>query len=189
METYDAVIIGAGEAGTEVASRVVTDELETTASRVWAIGDVNGLQPFTRVCQEEAKVAYTNAVQDARLRINRGALGHAVFTDPEIGSMGWREPDVPPPFEAVAASVTFDQVARAELGGARRGLITLAADRRTHALLGCHIVGPQAAELVYDAAMVISRRGRVDEMARTVGIFPTLQEAVEGTSRWHEPHG
>ncbi|MGH2399771.1 MAG: FAD-dependent oxidoreductase, partial [bacterium] len=161
----------------------VTDLLETTAPGVWAIGDVNGAQPFTRVCQEEGKVAYANAFQGARLRINRRALGHAIFTDPEIGSVGYVEHEVPEPFEATAVIVTFDQVARAELSGERRGIIKVVADRKTHLLLGCHIIGPQAAELVHDAALIIHKEGRVDDLARTVGIFPTLQEAVEGTAR------
>lgn len=161
----------------------VTDLLETTAPGVWAIGDVNGLQPFTRVCQEEGKVAYANAFQGARLRINRRALGHAVFTDPEIGSVGYLEHDVPEPFDAAVATVSFDQVSRAELSGERRGIIKVLADRKTRLLLGCHVVGPQAAELVYDAALVIRQEGRVDDLARTVGIFPTMQEAIEGTAR------
>lgn len=161
----------------------VTDLLETTAPGVWAIGDVNGLQPFTRVCQEEGKIAYANAFHGTRLRVNRRALGHGVFTDPEIGSVGYLERDVPEPFDPVTVVVGFDQVARAELSGERRGFIKLVADRETRLLLGCHIVGPQAAELVYDAALVIRNEGRIDDMAQTVGIFPTLQESIEGTAR------
>lgn len=162
---------------------VVNDFLESTAPGVWAIGDVNGFQPFTRVCQEEGKIAHANAIQMTRLRINRKALGHAVFTDPEIGSVGALEREARERYEVAEATVEFEQVARAQLNGLMRGVIKVVADRQTRRLLGCHIIGPHAAELVYDAALMIRREGRVDDIARTVGIFPTLQEGVEGTAR------
>jgi pyruvate/2-oxoglutarate dehydrogenase complex dihydrolipoamide dehydrogenase (E3) component len=69
----------------------VDDELRTTAAGIWAIGDVNGYQPFTRVCQEEAKLAFENAFREAGLRMRRESLPHAVFTDPEVGSVGLTE--------------------------------------------------------------------------------------------------
>jgi pyruvate/2-oxoglutarate dehydrogenase complex dihydrolipoamide dehydrogenase (E3) component len=163
---------------------VVNDRLETSAAGIWAIGDVNGLQPFTRVCQEEAKVAYANAFENAGLSVARASLGHAVFTDPEIGSVGKTEAQArAADLEPVTATVTFDQIPRATLTGETRGFIKYVAARGTRRLLGCHVIGPSAAELTYAAAMTIRRGGTIDEIARTVGIFPTLQEGMEGTAR------
>lgn len=61
--------------------------------------------------------------------------------------------------------------------------IKVVAERGTRRLLGLHIAGPAAADLVFDGALVLRRRGTVDEIAATIGTFPTLQEGVEGTAR------
>jgi pyruvate/2-oxoglutarate dehydrogenase complex dihydrolipoamide dehydrogenase (E3) component/DNA-directed RNA polymerase subunit RPC12/RpoP len=162
----------------------VDDFLETHVSGIWAVGDVNGEQPFTRVCQEEGKVAYANAFQEARIRMQRAFLGHAIFTDPEIGSVGLTEREARAAGHDVAAGlVTFDKVEKAELIGETTGLIKYVADRKTHRLLGCHVIGPDAANLIYDAILVMRHDGTLDEIAKSVGIFPTLQEGMEGTAR------
>jgi pyruvate/2-oxoglutarate dehydrogenase complex dihydrolipoamide dehydrogenase (E3) component/uncharacterized C2H2 Zn-finger protein len=174
-------------AGVRVDDRgfaAVDDYLETSAPGVWAIGDVNGQQPYTRVCQEEGKVAYANAFEGRRLRMERRFLGHAVFTDPEIGSVGLTEAEARQRgFDVAAGLVTLDRVEKAELIGETTGLIKYVAERATHRLLGCHVIGPQAAELVYDAVIVMRHGGTLDELGKAVGIFPTLQEGMEGTAR------
>lgn len=81
----------AGIALRDDGSITVDDRLRTSAPGVWAIGDVNGEQPFTRVCQEEAKVAFADAFDGSDVRIDRRSLGHGIFTDPEIGSVGLTE--------------------------------------------------------------------------------------------------
>src|SRR5919109_3306104 len=139
-------------AGVEVDGKghvTVDDRLQTSAPGIWAIGDVNGQQPFTRICQEEAKVAYANAFEGARLTLRRDSLGHAVFTDPEIGSVGLTERQARERGMDVAVGlVTFDQIEKAELIGETAGLIKYVAERSSRRLLGCHVAGPNAADLV-----------------------------------------
>lgn len=162
----------------------VDEYLGTSVAGVWAIGDVNGQQPFTRVCQEEAKIAFANAFERGRRAIERQSLGHAVFTDPEIGSVGLTERQARDRGRDVAAGlVTFDRVEKAEIIGDTNGLVKYVVDRTTRELLGCHVIGPNAADLVYDAIIVMRHRGALDEIAKAVGIFPTLQEGMEGTAR------
>lgn len=174
-------------AGVETAadgSIPVDDYLETNVRGIWAIGDVNGQQPFTRVCQEEGKVAFANAFHGARLKMQRRFLGHAVFTDPEIGGVGLTEQQARDAGLDIAAGlVTFARVEKAEIIGETRGLIKYVIDRSSHELLGCHVIGPDAANLVYDAIIVMRHQGTIDELAKAVGIFPTLQEGMEGTAR------
>jgi pyruvate/2-oxoglutarate dehydrogenase complex dihydrolipoamide dehydrogenase (E3) component len=162
----------------------VNHRLSTNVRGIWAIGDVNGQQPFTRVCQEEAKIAFANAFEGRRLAIQRASLGHAVFTDPEIGSVGLSEAAARAQgLEVAVGVVTFDQVPRAQLIGETTGLIKYVIERASHRLLGCHVIGPSAAELLYSVTPILRRRGTIAELARAVGIFPTLQEGMEGAAR------
>ena len=174
----------AGVALRDDGSVVVDERLRTSVPGIWAIGDVNGEQPFTRVCQEEAKVAYADAFEDADVRIDRLSLGHGIFTDPEIGSVGLTEAAARAAGHDVAVGlVTYDKIEKAELIGADLGLIKFVVERDSRRVLGCHVVGRQAADLVWTAAVVIRHRGTLDELATAVGIFPTLAEGVEGTAR------
>ena len=162
----------------------VDARMRTIVEGIWAIGDVNGEQPFTRVCQEEAKVAFADAFGEGHPGLERRALGHAIFTDPEIGSVGLTEAQARAErLDVVAGTVGFDQVEKAELILETRGVIKVVAERGSRRLLGLHIAGPMAADLVYDGALVLRRGGTIDEIAQTIGIFPTLQEGVEGTAR------
>jgi pyruvate/2-oxoglutarate dehydrogenase complex dihydrolipoamide dehydrogenase (E3) component len=174
----------AGVATRADGSIVVDDRLRTSVPGIWAVGDVNGEQPFTRVCQEEAKVADADAFAGVDVRIDRFSLGHGIFTDPEIGSVGLTEAAArAAEYEVAVGLVTYDKIEKAELIGAELGLIKYVVERDTRRLLGCHVIGRQAADLVWTASVVIRRRGTLDELATAVGIFPTLAEGMEGTAR------
>lgn len=111
-------------------------------------------------------------------------LGHAVFTDPEIGTVGRTEREARERgYDVAAGLVTFDRIEKAELIGETTGLVKYVVDRATHRLLGCHVIGPAGADLIYDAIVVMRHGGSLDELARAAGIFPTLQEGMEGTAR------
>lgn len=176
-----------GRAGVETDEKGfinVNDSLQTNVPGIWAIGDINGQQPFTRICQEEGKIAFANAFENAGSRIERQYLGHAIFTEPQVGSVGMtlrqaREQGI----DAEGGLVTFDNVAKAKLIGKTSGLMKFVFDRNSHHVLGCHVIGPAAAELIYTAILVMRHHGAIDEIARAVGIFPTLQEGMEGTAR------
>jgi len=161
----------------------VNGRLETNVPGIWAIGDINGEQPFTRVCQEEGRVAFLNAFENSRLTIKREALGHAVFTDPEIGSVGYTESAARElGIDTAVGLVTFDRIEKARLIGETSGLIKYVVERSSRRVLGCHVVGPNAADLVYDVVLVMRHNGTLDEIGTAVGIFPTLQEGMEGTA-------
>jgi len=165
-------------------SIAVDDRLRTNVPGIWAVGDVNGEQPFTRVCQEEAKVAYADAFDGGDVRIDRLSLGHGIFTDPEIGSVGLTEAAARAQgYDVTVGLVTFDQIEKAELIGSELGLIKYVVERDSRRLLGCHVIGPQAADLVWSATVVLRQRGTLDELATAVGIFPTLAEGMEGAAR------
>ena len=67
--------------------------------------------------------------------------------------------------------------------GEAGGFIMYVAERDTRRLLGCHVVAHQAADLVYDAVVVMRVEGLIDDLAMAVGVFPTVQEGREGAAR------
>jgi pyruvate/2-oxoglutarate dehydrogenase complex dihydrolipoamide dehydrogenase (E3) component len=161
----------------------INDYLETNVPGIWAIGDVNGQQPFTRVCQEEGKVAYANAFEGAQIKMQRSSLGYAIFTDPEIGSVGLTERQARERgYDVAAGLVTFDQVEKAEIIGETNGLIKYVVDRASHRLLGCHVIGPQAADLIYDAILVLRTAAASTRSRRRWGSSPRCTKA------WRAPH-
>jgi dihydrolipoamide dehydrogenase len=85
--------------------------------------------------------------------------------------------------DVIAGLVPFERIEKAELIGETGGFIKYVAERETHRLLGCHVVGYQAADLVYDAVVVLRAGGLIDDLALAVGVFPTLQEGMEGVAR------
>ena len=116
--------------------------------------------------------------------MERASLPHAVFTDPEVGSVGLTEQAAREQgHDVIAGLVPFGRIEKAELIGETAGFIKYVAERDTHRLLGCHVVGYQAADLVYDAVVVLRGEGLIDDLALAVGVFPTLQEGMEGVAR------
>lgn len=181
----DALTLDAAGIQTDEQGFVRVDQFfQTTAAGIYAAGDVLGKQPFTRVSQEEARLAYANAFEDRRSALDRRSLGHAIFTDPEVGSVGLTEAAARAEGRDIAVGyVTFEQITKADLIGETEGFIKYVVERESRALLGAHVIGPQAADLVYDASLLIRSGLPIDALARTVGIFPTLQEGMEGSAR------
>ena len=181
----DALGLDAAGIQTDEQGFVRVDQFfQTTAPGIYAAGDVLGKQPFTRVSQEEARLAYANAFEDRGSALDRRSLGHAIFTDPEVGSVGLTEAAARAEGRDIAVGyVTFDQITKADLIGETEGFIKYVVERGSRALLGAHVIGPQAADLVYDASLLIRSGLPIDALAGTVGIFPTLQEGMEGSAR------
>lgn len=138
----------------------------------------------TRACARKRRVAFANAIEGKRLTIQRHALPHAVFTDPEIGSVGYTESMARElGMDVVVGLVTFDRFFKARLIGETNGLVKYVVERKSRRIVGCHVIGPNAADLVHDAVLVMRHSGTLDEIGTAVGVFPTLQEGMEGTAR------
>lgn len=170
---------------TNEAGFVVVDEyLKTSNPQVWAIGDVNGQQPFTRISQEEGKAAYRNSFEGQSVSLRREMFPHAIFTDPEVGAVGLSEADARDKgFDVEAPAIPADQFPRARLSGKPRGLVKFVVDRATRQILGCSVVAAGGAELIYGVVLVMRLGGTIDDLANATGVFPTMQEGIEGSAR------
>ncbi|HET9300742.1 MAG TPA: NAD(P)/FAD-dependent oxidoreductase [Candidatus Polarisedimenticolaceae bacterium] len=151
----------------------VDAHLRTTAPHVFAAGDVIGGSMIVPPAILDAHVAATNAVQGATLLRATSLVPIGGFTWPEYARAGLTETAARASHDIVVGLVRFDETARTIIDGHTAGFCKLIAERTTRRILGCHVVGERAAEIVQAVAIAMGGDMRVDTLARTPLAFPT----------------
>ena len=168
----------AGVAQTASGAVLVDGRMRTSKAGVYAAGDVTGKDQFVYMAAYGAKLAAKNALNGDSLRYDNSAMPAVVFTDPQVGSVGFTEARAREAGHDVRTSVlSLEHVPRALAARDMRGVIKLVADRGTRKLLGAHILAPEGADSIQTAAMAIRCGQTIDDLAET--IFPYLT-TVEG---------
>jgi dihydrolipoamide dehydrogenase len=173
--------IGAESAGLAVGPRGdlrVNDGMETGVDGVWAIGDVVGRKQLAHAASAQGEVAAERAMgSDVRMVFERVPAG--IFTAPEIGSVGLTEAQA----RATGRPVTvgefpFRGLAKSHLIRETAGFVKVVAAEDTGEILGVHIIGPHAAELIHEAVVAIQAEATVEDLIHAVHVHPTLAEVV-----------
>ncbi len=151
----------------------VDQYLRTSASHIFAAGDVTGRLMLVPQAIQDGYVAGTNAVRGPTMTLESQVSPIGSFTDPEYAQVGLTEAKARETHDVVVAVVHFDATTRTIIDGRTAGFCKLIADRATCAILGCHVVGERAVEIVQVAAIAIAARMRVDDLARIPLSFPT----------------
>ena len=170
-------------AGVEVDRRgfIVTDEhMRTSAPHIYAAGDVVGRMPLETVAAREGYVAARNALEGAGEAMDYESVPWAVFTDPQVAAVGITEEEAMRRLGACSCRVVeMARVPKAVAVGDTRGLLKLVVHPQEGRVLGVHIVAPQAAEMVHEAALAVRLGLRVQDLVDTVHVFPTWSEALK----------
>ncbi|ADB59157.1 pyridine nucleotide-disulphide oxidoreductase dimerization region [Haloterrigena turkmenica DSM 5511] len=157
---------------------VVDDRLETTCDGVWALGDIVGEQPFKHAADYEAKTVSANLLEDGDQAVDYGAMPHAIFTEPQVASVGRTEGELEDADrEYESATVPFDAAPLGMIMDADDGFVKVLAAPDGE-ILGCHIVGPQASTLIQEVVTAMEGGGTVDDVAEPVHVHPALSEVV-----------
>ena len=123
---------------------------------IWVLGDLHGGAMFTHTARYDADTVYPTTDRNEQASIADRVVPHAVFIDPEVGSVGLAEPDARAAGDDIAIGTqTFDGVAKARAIGQTIGLIKFIVDHATDDILGCHIAGPHGGDLVHEAALAV----------------------------------
>ena len=156
----------------------VDDQSKTTAENVWAVGDcVRGPMLAHKASEEGIAVAEMIAGQPAHIHFD--TVPWVVYTDPEIAWVGKTEQELEKEgTEYKSGSFPFAATGRGLALGNAAGMVKVLADAQTDALLGVHIVGPQASELIAECVVAMEFHGSAEDLARIVHAHPTLSEAV-----------
>lgn len=172
--------IGLEEAGIELNRRqiVVNAKLETSAPGVYALGDCIGGYLLAHVASAEGKVAAANAL-GAEVEMSYRAVPSAVYTHPEIGSTGLTEAQAQAQgLEVKVGRFPYRASGRALAEGTRDGFVKLIAEAKTDQVLGGHIIGPHATEVIHEVVLAVQTGRTAREVAEMIHAHPTLAEPV-----------
>ncbi|MFZ5862791.1 MAG: dihydrolipoyl dehydrogenase [Nitrospirota bacterium] len=173
--------IGADAVGLRVGARgevVVNDELETGVDGVWAVGDVIGRKQLAHAASAQGEVA-AERVMGRSARMDWERIPAGIFTAPEIGSVGLTETQARASGRAISVGeFPFRGLAKAHMLGEIAGFVKVVATEDTGEVLGVHIIGPHAAELIHEAVVALRAGASADDVARAIHVHPTLAEVV-----------
>ena len=161
---------------------IVVDEFYETAKKgIWAFGDIIGKKMFRHSANEEAQIVWHNAEHGKKSRLNHLTVPHAVFSWPEIASVGLTEEQAVKLMgkgEVMTGKALYTDVARGEAMRETEGFAKAIVHRKTGKVLGYHIIGPQASVLIQEVVNAMANDGNLWSIAKGMHIHPALSEVV-----------
>ncbi|HEY1269761.1 MAG TPA: NAD(P)/FAD-dependent oxidoreductase [Candidatus Binatia bacterium] len=151
----------------------VDAHLRTSAPHIFAAGDITGRMTLVPQAIQDGYVAATNAVKGVSMELADTVNPIGSFTDPEYAQVGMTEAKAREKHDTLTATVRFDSTTRTIIDGRTLGFCKLIVDRGNRKILGCHVVGERAVEIVQVASIVMTSGMRVDELAQVPLSFPT----------------
>lgn len=147
--------------------------LQTSTPHIYAAGDITGRLMLVPQAIKDGFIAATNAVHHNSKEFENQVSPIGSYTDPEYAQVGLTESKARETHEITTAVIRFDTTTRNIIDGRTNGFCKLIVDRKTYKILGCHVVGERAVEIVQTAAIAITAGMRVDDLAQIPLSFPT----------------
>jgi len=158
----------------------VNERMETTAADVYAVGDILGPDKImlAHVASTEGQVAAGNAL-GRRQAMNYAVVPSAIFTTPEVANVGLTEAQARQQGREIRAdSVLFRSLGKAHVIGEIAGQVKVVSDAATGKILGVHIIGPHATELIAEGTLAMRMGAGVQDLAATIHAHPTISEVM-----------
>lgn len=173
--------VGLEELGVEIDPRgfIKTNEFcETNVKGIYAIGDVSGQPMLAHKASKEGEVA-AEVIAGHHAGKDWVTVPGIIFTDPEIATVGLTEEQATSQGHAVkVGKFPFAALGRAVCIGETDGFVKVVTDTKSGRILGIHIVGPSASDLISEAALALEVVATAEDMALTIHPHPTLGEAL-----------
>ncbi|MBI1730352.1 dihydrolipoyl dehydrogenase [Candidatus Acetothermia bacterium] len=156
----------------------VDAQRRTSNPKIFAVGDVAGQPMLAHKASHEAIVA-ANVIAGHPAGADWLTVPAVIFTDPEIASAGLTEAEAKAQgYEPLIGRFPFTALGRAMTTGETDGFVKMIADKKSEVVLGVHIVGPEASNLISEAALAIEMGARLEDIALTIHPHPTLPESL-----------
>src|SRR3990172_12492468 len=160
---------------------VVNEYMETSQPNVWAFGDADGRYLFKHVANYESRIVFYNAILKKKVKIDYHAVPHAVFSYPEIASVGMKENEAIEKYEKVLIGFhKYEDTAKGEAMGVKDYFVKVILEEDTRRILGAHIIGPHASILIHEIVnLMYTEDGSAYPITEGMHIHPALSEVVE----------
>ncbi|SFT00855.1 dihydrolipoamide dehydrogenase [Porphyromonadaceae bacterium NLAE-zl-C104] len=164
---------------TERGKIKVDKYMETSVKGIYAPGDVNGIKMLAHVAFRMGEVAAENAVKGNHRSIKLLSAPSVVYTSPEVAMVGLTEEEARAKYDDIRIGrFNFAANGRALASSEAHGFVKVIADNRYGEVLGVHIIGPSAAEIITQASLIMEMEITVDEVIKTIYGHPTYSEAL-----------
>ncbi|MHB0934968.1 MAG: dihydrolipoyl dehydrogenase family protein [Armatimonadota bacterium] len=177
--TEDLNLDAAGVATTK-RGFVVRDTLQTNVPHIWACGDAAGKMLFTHVAENQGHFVGMCLGLEHDIRWDGRVVPRATFLEPEIASVGLTEAQAAKNYALAIGKVPFSASDRAVIQGETTGFVKIIADKMDGQILGAHIVGPRAGDLIHEIALAMKTHTAVSEIGETIHLYPSLLDPL----RW-----
>lgn len=156
----------------------VDKKLRTNVPGIYAIGDVVGPPLFAHKASKDGIVA-AEVIAEMNSEADYRAIAWAIFTDPEIASVGLTEEQAKQKgYDPIVGRFPFTALGRALLAGETEGFVKIVADKESELVLGVHVIGSEASDIISEAALAIEMGATLEDIAFTIHPHPTLPEAI-----------
>jgi len=159
----------------------VDRHLQTNKKNIFAVGDANGQQMFTHVANKEATLAVSNAVHGTKLEMDYSAAPHAVYSYPQIASVGLTQEKAVKDHDILVGKTKYSDVAKGEAMMEKEGFAKAVVEKNSGKILGFHIIGPYAPELIQEVVNAMESGGHIDQITGSMHIHPALSELIPQT--------
>ncbi len=156
----------------------VNGYLRTSVPHIFAAGDVNGRSMLVQSARMEGRIAAANAILGPTRQATYDVVPSGSFTDPEYGRVGLTETEATAQHDVIVGIARYDDLLRPVADGRPEGFCKLIADRRSHLILGAHVLGEYSAETVQTVAACMVAGMTVGQVAELQLAFPTFTEGV-----------
>ena len=157
---------------------VVNEYLQTSVPNIYAIGDVTGKLLLAHLGSHMGIVASENAMGH-QVKMDYRAVPAPIYTSPELASVGLSEEEARAQgYDVMTGRFPFRPLGRAMALNEQEGMVKIISERKYGEVLGVHIVGPYATEMIHEAVIAIKLEATIEELMTAIHAHPTLSEAM-----------
>ncbi|MCI0503021.1 MAG: FAD-dependent oxidoreductase, partial [Fusobacteria bacterium] len=179
--TLNSKGIGLEEVGVQLGQRgeIVTDLfMKTSVDNIYAIGDVNNKALLAHAASAQGLQVVENILKNKSVEPDVSFVPNCIYTFPEIASIGISEAEAAAQGEIRVGKFPFSACGKALCIGEKDGFIKIIAEADSDKILGVHIIGPHATDLIAEAVLAVRMGLTVEDIAKTIHAHPTISESM-----------